>query len=210
MIVSSGEGGNFKLISGKELVGLINVVMAIGPVLVDVVLDFIHVDIGHPAVNIHDSEEKIFGGEIEVFEFGLHLLSTPTYIGTFALVLVFPELMEGIVDAFKLGGKLIDKFLGFDICPFLMFFHPQKYEIGLFCSFMDGKYIERFSQYFYILFVVGDDDCLENGFVFGVSFLRVWACCSSQYSPVLVQQVKTDQGKQRKLDTGDYDQWKTQ
>lgn len=123
MVISSREGGNIKLVSSEELIGLVNVVVTFFPIFINMVLQLVHINIRHPTVNIHDSQIKILGAKIQVLKFGLHLLSAPTYIRSFAFVLIFPQLMQRVIDLFKLGLKLIDKFLGFDVWTLFVFFH---------------------------------------------------------------------------------------
>ena len=123
MVIGSGEGGNIKLVSSEELIGLVNVVVTVFPIFLNMVLHFVHVDIRHPTVNIHDGQIKILSRKIQVLKFGFHFLSAPTYIWSFTFILIFPQFMQRIIDLFKLEFKFIDKFLGFDVRTLLVFFH---------------------------------------------------------------------------------------
>lgn len=52
VVVDSRNDGDFQMISSKDLWGLVNEDMSVFPVLSDVVLDFIEVDIRGPTVDI--------------------------------------------------------------------------------------------------------------------------------------------------------------
>ena len=195
------------MISGEELVWLIDVIMSLLPMCCDVVLNFIRVNIGHPAINIHNGEEEILSWKIELFEFGCHLLGAPINIWPFSLVLIFSQFMGRVIYLSEFRRELIDELLSFDICALFMFFHRQIYKVGLFGTLVSRQYSKGFFHDFNIFFIVRYDNRMEDFLSYLVSYLWRRVNCPSENSPVLVEEVKTDQCEESHLETCNYDEW---
>lgn len=171
MVIGPGQRRHIEVVSGEKLVRLINKIMPSCPIFCDMVLNLIHVDIRHPAVNVHDSQEEVLGWEIEFFELCGHLFGAPVDVGPFALVLIFPQLMRSIVDLSEFRLELIDQFLSLDIRPLLMFFHRQIHKVHLLSPFMSCHNSKRFSQHLNILLVIGYDNRMQDLLSYLVSYL---------------------------------------
>lgn len=210
MIVGSGERRHIHVVSCEKLIRLIDVVVPSFPMICDMVLDFIHVNFRHPAINIHDGQEQVVCWKIHLFEFEGHLFGTPIHVRPFSFVLIFPQFVARVVNLSEFRLKLIDNFLSLKIRTFFMFFHGQINEVILFCSFMSRHNPKSFSNDLSIFFVVRYYNCMQDFLVYLVSYLGQWLSYSAEYSPVLIEEVKTYQCKKSKLETCNYDQRQAQ
>jgi len=195
MVINSCKGWNFKLVSGEELIGFINVNMPFFPVFGDMVFNLVHVNVRHPTINIHDCKEEVFSWKVHLLELELHLLGTPSNIGPFTFVLIFSELVTGVVNFSEFRVKFIHKFLGFDIRALFMFLHGQVHKVSLFRPFMSSQHAQGFSENFHFFFVVGNDNRLVNFLSYFISFLWIWGHYPLENSPILVNQIKANQSK---------------
>jgi hypothetical protein len=65
------------VVSGENLWRLVDVDVSFFPVVVDVVLDLVEIDVGRPAVDVDDGQEEILSRDHHFFEFLLQVLGAP-------------------------------------------------------------------------------------------------------------------------------------
>ncbi len=123
IIIGSDNDRHVHIVPGVDLGGLVDEVMSVIEVLEQVILDFVEVAVGCPAVGIDDSDEDIVTVDHHPIELLFHVLDTPWDVGSFALLLVGSSLVASIVDWSELGAESCDQLLGFLVAVLLVFFH---------------------------------------------------------------------------------------
>lgn len=68
------------MVSGEDLGRLVDVNVSLLPVFVNVVFNFVEVDIRRPTVDVNDRQEQVFGWYHHLFEFLLQMLGAPRYV----------------------------------------------------------------------------------------------------------------------------------
>ena len=123
VVIDSGNDWNFKMVSGKYLRRLVNINMSVLPILYNVVLHFVEVNVRSPTIYINDSQKQVFSWYHHFFELFLHVLSAPWYIWSLAFLLILLDLVESVVHVSEFVLELANDLFGLLVCAFLVFLH---------------------------------------------------------------------------------------
>lgn len=94
LVVDAVEDGNVKLVSGEDLVGLIDEVLSFFQPLgsAKVVIDFPDVDLRNPGVGVNNGENDFIRRNCQFIEVKfLDMFNAPTNVTGFPLLLVLPD-----------------------------------------------------------------------------------------------------------------------
>lgn len=138
VIVDSWHDWYFKMISGKDLRGLINESVFFIIILSNVILDFIKINIRSPWIHIDNGQKYIISRYYIFVKNGLKMLGTPGYIRGFSFLLILFDLMSCVIHQSELCFKLLNYLFRLPIWSFFMLFHSQKYQIVMLSPLVFG------------------------------------------------------------------------